>query len=178
VPSFRASDYEYVELPEDTPLLCEISKPLEVPNKFAGQKNESGRESPETQLQIDLEIVEGEFKGERIRAWFNPVFGPKASLTKLACAAFNREWSKDWELDSDELEGKRVYVLGDYGDDGKANRLRPTKYKPATADAASGRRGRRSEPTTEAKPTEQREPAAAAAATNGKPAATGDDLDF
>src|SRR5215472_14109929 len=87
MPSFRASDYEYVELPEDTPLLCVIAKIVEVKNRFAGQKNENGREAAETQLEVDLEIVEGEFKGERIRTWLNPTFGPKSNLAKLARAA-------------------------------------------------------------------------------------------
>lgn len=168
MPKFSAGDYEYVELPEDTPLLCKIARCEEVPNRFAGQKNDDGKEAPATQLEIDLEIIEGDFKGERIRTWMNPTFGPKSNLAKLACAALAVEWSKDMQLDTDELQGKRLYVIGDYGDDGKATRLKPRKYKPATAGAATGRRGARQAPA------EQREPVGATAS-NGK---ADDDLDF
>lgn len=175
MPTFSAGDYEYVELPEDTPLLCKIARVEEVPNRFAGQKNDDGKEAPATQLEVDLELVKGEFKGERIRTWVNPTFGPKSNLAKLACAALNVEWTKEMQLDTDELQGKQLYVIGDYGDDGKATRLKPRKYKPAAAGPGSGRRSTR--PATTEKPAEQkREPVAAGATTtNGK---ADDDLDF
>src|SRR5215469_2277552 len=101
MPKFSAGEYKYVELPEDTPLLCQVKRVEEIDNKFAGQKNDDGKEAPATQLEIDLEVLEGDFKGERIRTWMNPVFGAKSNLAKLACAAFNRDWSEDWQLDTD-----------------------------------------------------------------------------
>lgn len=170
MPSFRASDYEGADLPEDTPLLCVIRSVAEVPNRFAGTKNEQGREAPATQLEVNFEITEGEFKGEKIRSWMNPTLGPKANLTKLACAAFGVEYTKEMEVDTDALVGKSVYVIGDYGEDGKSSFLKPRKYKPAEGGA---RRGRPKASETEATQdkTEKAEPVAA-----GKTAA--DDLDF
>lgn len=170
MPSFSASDYEYVELPEDTPLLCVVAKVEEVENRFAGQRNDDGKEASATQLEIDLLIDEGEFKGERIRTWMNPTFGPKSNLAKLACAVLNVEWTKTMTLDTDALKGKRVYVLGDYGDDGKATRLRPRKYKPIAGGPPTGRRSR---PAAAEATEEKREPVAAVA--DSKPE---DDLDF
>lgn len=166
MPSFRASDYEYPDLPEDTPILCVIKKIEEVPNRFA--KNDDKAHT--TQLLVDFEIVEGEYKGESIRTWINPTLGPKANLSKLACAALNAEWSEDLEVDTDKLQGKQLYVIGDYGDDGNSNFLKPHKYKPATGDNSSGRRGRRREADTKEKAT--------AAATTGNSSKDDTDLDF
>ena len=172
MPSFRASDYEFPDLPEDTPILCVIKNIAEVPNRFA--KNDEKAHA--TQLEVNFEIVEGEYKGERIRTWMNPTLGPKANLSKLACAALNVEWSEDLQVDTDKLQNKQVYVIGDYGEDGTSNFLKPHKYRPAAGDGASGgRRRRRQEASSDGKaePEEKREPVAA-----GTGKSDDSDLDF
>src|SRR2546422_8809793 len=144
MPKYSAKDFEYGELPEDTPHLCEI---VEIEEGKQDPRYVPEGKEPGDQLIVRMEIVEGEFKGERIRAWLNATFGPKSSLVKLVCAAMNVEWSKDLAVDTDDLIGKRLYVIGDYGEDGKATYLRPRKYKPATNEGPGRRRGGRAEAT-------------------------------
>ena len=150
MPTFNKDDYKYPELPEKEWLLCVILEAVEEPNRFKRDDTDA-----ETQIKISFEIAEGQYKGTWLTVWANPTFGKKANLTKIAKAAFGVEELET--LNTDDLKGKRLYVMGDYGEDGKAAFLKPRDYKPASGST----RGR--PVASESKPAEEpaREPAMA-----------------
>lgn len=132
MPVFKMEDYP--DLPEDQPLLCEIvSAELTKGRAF-------GDEEARDQVAISFEVADGEFVGARLRRWVNAVFSPRSTLGKIAVAAFADDRLS--EFDTDDLLGKRLYVVGDYGEDGKLSFLRPRKFRPAKAPTNS--RGRSS----------------------------------
>ncbi|MGH7920106.1 MAG: hypothetical protein ACREQM_09200 [Candidatus Dormibacteraceae bacterium] len=153
MPYFQKSDYP--ELPEDTPLLCEITEVMMTKSRFGDEVRD--------QVELHFEVVEGGFTGAKIRSWANAVFSPRSNLAKIAAAAFADDELEG--IDTDQLVGRQLYVLGDYGEDGKSSFLRPRKFKPAVRAESNGHVRRPSvaspTPTTRAPapPTEEPEPA-------------------
>jgi hypothetical protein len=167
MPKFNSQDYKIAELPDDTPLVCEIAEAEDTEGK--------SYDDPEKmiqQLQVRFEVAEGEFQGQRFRTWINAEsFHPRSNMRKLCYAAMGYEDLRvDLQVDTDELVGKRLLVIGDHGEDGQGN-FRPRKYKVAKSTKPSGGNGRtaKAEPKVEAKTA-----AEVAAAKNGD----NDDLDF
>ena len=130
MPYFQKSDYP--ELPEDTPLLCEITEVAMTKSRFGDEVRD--------QVELHFEVTEGEFVGAKLRGWANSVFSPRSTLAKIAAAAFANEELEGF--DTDDLVGKQLYVIGDYGEEGKSAFLRPRRFKPAVKAESNGR-GRR-----------------------------------
>lgn len=164
MPVFKMEDYP--DLPEDQPLLCEIvSAKLTKGRAF-------GDEEARDQVAISFEVADGEFAGARLRRWVNAVFSPRSTLGKIAVAAFGDDRLS--EFDTDDLIGKRLYVVGDYGEDGKLAFLRPRKFRPATKASTNGQRSR--QPAAPAEPA--REVVAAGSTANGRADPDESGIDF
>lgn len=129
---FKSADYDSDDLPEDEWLLLEILDTDDTTSTYEGKEQE--------QVLVKFEVVEGEYEGSKPRGYFNATFGPKSHLRKLGAAALGVDIDEIEDLDTNELKGKRVYAMGDYGEDGKASYWKPRKFKAAEG---SGRRRRR-----------------------------------
>ncbi len=114
---------EYPELPEDTPLLCEITE-VEITKSRA-----YGSDEMRDQIAFRFEVVAGEFAGAKIRGWANAVFSPRSTLAKIATAALDNDALESF--DTEHLVGRQLFVVGDYGEDGKSTFLRPRRFKAA-----------------------------------------------
>jgi hypothetical protein len=69
---FKMEDYP--DLPEDTPLRCEITKAELTKGRAFGD------EEPRDQVAVTFEVVEGEFTGATMRRWVNAILSPKSTL--------------------------------------------------------------------------------------------------
>lgn len=172
MPVFKIQDFP--DLPEDQPLLCEIVRAELTKGRAFG--DEEARE----QVALTFEVVEGEFAGATLRRWVNAVFSPRSTLAKIAVAAFADERLN--QFDTDDLVGKRLYVSGDYGEDGKLSFLRPRKFRPAKAEMPNGR-GRQRTTSYAIAQSELASEAARAATPAGEPTpepvgASPDQIDF
>ena len=169
MPYFQKDDYP--ELPDDTPLLCEITE-IEMTRSRA-----FGSEEMRDQVAFLFEVVEGEFSGAKVRGWANAVFSPRSTLAKIATAALADERLEG--VDTDDLMGKQLYVIGDYGEDGKSSFLRPRRFKPAVRAESNGTARRASTSTArESKAEGPPVPAAAAEPSQPVPKTGDDEIDF
>jgi hypothetical protein len=163
MPTFKMEDFP--DLPEDQPLLCEIVH-AEITKGRA-----FGDEEARDQVALTFEVVGGDFAGAKLRRWVNAVFSPRSTLGKVAMAAFGDERLS--EFDTDDLVGRRLYVVGDFGEDGKLPFLRPRKFRAANKAETNGRGQRTSSPNEPATET-----VAAASTGNGRSEPDDSGLDF
>lgn len=77
--------------------------------KFTEFEETEGQFGP--QLKASLEIVGGEFAGQRLTTWASMTFSPKSKLYSWALAAFGKDIPANYDLNTDHLLNKTVIAV-------------------------------------------------------------------
>jgi hypothetical protein len=123
---------DFASLPAREPVLVVIKKSdfATEDNPFANEENDEPR--TRDVVKIIFEALDEEYAGTRVWKTFTASIHEKSLLRPLIQAASDHELSLD-ELkafDTDDLEGRRLYIIGEYDDkkDPEHKFLRPTGY--------------------------------------------------
>lgn len=157
---------DFKSLPEREPVLVVIkSSSYETEdNPFANEDNDEPR--TRDVVKIIFEALEEEYAGTRAWQTFSASIHEKSKLRPLIQAVHAKDLTLDElkQFDTDDLEGKRLYIIGEYNTtkDPEKKFLRPTGYIRLKASE------RKAQTTSTAKP----ETAARRTAEASKPAPT------
>ncbi len=116
VVTFTDSDFEVLETGEYKVQVTDIE---ETEGKFGPQ------------IKLTLEVISGDYEGQKVWAWTGLKGGPKAKLTRW-CQAMGIDTSAGSQIDTDDLIGKRctAVVLAKEKTDGSGEYNAVTDLKP------------------------------------------------
>jgi hypothetical protein len=174
---------DFASLPAREPVLVTIkSSHYETEdNPFASEENDEPR--TRDVVKVIFEALEDEYAGTRVWKTFTASIHEKSLLRPLIQAVHPRDLTLD-ELkafDTDDLEGKRLYIIGEYDDkkDAEHKFLRPTGYIRLKSSERKASEGTTKRETAAAKTQSESKPERASApATNAPRDVDPDEIPF